>query len=66
MESNSLPSQVLISEKTYQLLQAKYDDEFNFEVNKMVELPISGEFMNSHFVTLKNEFEESKSEENFE
>lgn len=66
MESNSLPSQVLISERTYQLLQAKYDNEFNFEMNKMVELPISGEFVNSHFVTLKHGFEDSKSEENFD
>lgn len=50
MESNGVPGRILISETTQNLISAKYNDEFHFEQNQDIDLPIFGEKMQSYFV----------------
>ena len=50
MESNGLPGRVMISERTENIVSAKFNKEFIFEQNQEIDLPIFGEKMQSYFV----------------
>ena len=50
MESNGKPGRVLVSERTENLIYSKYNDDFQFEHNQEIDLPIFGEKMESYFV----------------
>ena len=50
MESNGMPGRVLISEKTKNIVSSKVSEDYTFEQNQEIDLPIFGEKMQSYFV----------------
>ena len=53
MESNGCPGRVLISESPHTLLKEKYNNEFNFEENKKIEIATWKENIMSYYVNEK-------------
>lgn len=53
MESNGTPGFVNVSEKTKNIIQTKFDDEFEFKENKSVYISNTGENIESFFILKK-------------
>lgn len=53
MESNGTPGFVNVSEKTKNIIQTKFDDEFEFKENKSVYISNTGENIESFFIFKK-------------
>ncbi len=51
MESNGKPGFVNVSEKTKNILQTKFGNEFEFEKNKQIFISNTGENIESFFIS---------------